>query len=461
MRRCGILMWVLVIVLTGAQRASPQDARHRGETTPPSLPDRSYRSTSPADDVTTMLGGPLPAPSPPSSTVDGALALEDLERLALESNPTLVQAAMAVRAAEGDYVQAGLYPNPVAAYVGDEIGGDGSAGLQGGGISQEIVTAGKRRLGQAVAYGEIQQSRFAWQTQQQRVLNDVRVGYYETLMAQKLVEVNEQLVAIENQIVESTRQLRAAAEVSEVDVLQATVEAERASLDLSQARDLHQAAWRRLASVIGRPNMEPVRLSGNVTDTLPVITWEDVIARLMAHSPELAEASAGVERARSNVALQCAERIPNVQVGTAVKRDTSSGYTVVDLEVAVPLPIFNRNQGNILRAHAALTAAEKEVRRVELELHNRLAATFQQYVNARRRAEKYVNTILPNASKLLELTRIAYREGEFEYLTLLTSQRTYYDTNLEYLSSLEELWTRSVELDGMLLRGGLNSAQPQ
>lgn len=94
-----------------------------------------------------------------------------------------------------------------------------------------------------------------------------------------------------------------------------------------------------------------------------------------------------------------------------MKQDTGSGYTVVDLEIAVPLPIFNRNQGNIFRVQAALTPAYNDVKRVELSFYERLATTFQPYPNARRRAEQYRTTILPHAQKSLELTQIAYREG--------------------------------------------------
>jgi cobalt-zinc-cadmium efflux system outer membrane protein len=398
------------------------------------------------------------APMPPQTARVIPLTLDDLKRIALEYNPTLVQARMALSAAKGSYIQAGLYPNPVLGYVADEIGNDGSQGLQGGGIAQEIVTAGKLRLGQAVASHEIRQAQFGWEVQCWRVMNDVRVGYYEALLAQKTIEVNEQLLNIEEQILKSTQQLRTAQEVSEVDVLQARVEAENAQLNLSEARDIYQAVWKRLAAVLGRPGMTPAPLTGDIMQNLPFITWEESLTRLLAQSPELSQARAGVERARCGVAKQYAERIPNIEMGAALKKDTGSGFTVVDVAVGMPLPIFNRNQGNILRAESALTSAQCEVRRIELELRDRLATTYQQYVNARRRAETYSKTILPNAQKSLDLTTTGYREGEFAYITLLTAQRTYYDTTLKYLASLGELWDRSVDLEGMLLRGGLQGA---
>lgn len=397
---------------------------------------------------------PLPGHAP----VTVPLTLADLERIAIESNPTLVQARMAIRAAEGSHLQAGLYPNPTLEYIADEIGNDGSEGLQGGGVTQEIVTSGKRRLGLAVTSHEIQQARHAWDAQRWRVINDVRVGYYEALLAQKTIDVNEQLLGVEEQLLKAAQQLRSAQEVSEVDVLQARVEMENAQLNLAQARDRHQATWRRLAAVLGRPEMGPAPLAGDVTGNLPVITWEEALSRLLAQSPELAQARATVNRAECDLALQCAERIPNFEAGAAVKKDTGTGFTVVDVGIGVPLPVFNRNQGNIVRAQAALASARTEIRRLELELRERLATAFEQYVGARRRAETYAGSILPSARRSLELTTTGYREGEFAYLTLLTAQRTYYDTTLNYLVSLEEVWGRSVELEGMLLRGGLQGA---
>ena len=105
---------------------------------------------------------PAPLRKTTPATAESGLTLAELERIALECNPTLAQAAMNVRAAEGTYVQAGLYPNPTVGYVGDEIGNDGTAGFQGGFISQEIVTAGKLRLGRAVASHGIQRARYLW-----------------------------------------------------------------------------------------------------------------------------------------------------------------------------------------------------------------------------------------------------------------------------------------------------------
>ena len=401
---------------------------------------------------------PLPDGSPPQGT--SALSLTQLEALALEHNPTLTQAGARIAAARGKLVQAGLYPNPVAGYQGEEMGIAGTAGFQGGFVGQEIVTAGKLRFDRAVATQELRQAEYQYQAQQRRVLNDVRAGYYEVLTAQRAVELTEQLVRIGDEGLRAAEQLYAAKEVSRVDVLEARIEADSTRLRLQSARNRSQAVWRRLAAVLGRPDLETAPLTGNLEEQVPRFVWDDVLQRLLDESPEVAEARAGVERARNVLARQCAQRIPNVSVQTGVQHDNESGDNIAKVEVALPLPIFNRNQGNIAKADAELIAAENEVRRVELVLRDRLAAALQRYADAREQVETYNQKILPNAKTSLDLVRTAYQQGEIGYIGLLTSQRTYFSAQLSYLEALRQLQTSRVAIEGLLLSGGLRQESP-
>jgi cobalt-zinc-cadmium efflux system outer membrane protein len=398
------------------------------------------------------------SPPEPTDRAD-ALTLDDLRKIALESNPTLAQAAMAVQAAEGRYVQAGLYPNPSIGYLGGDIGLDDTSGQQGAVFGQEIVTTRKRRWARNAASWEIEQTRYAWEAQRRRVLNDVRAGYFEVLLAQKTIELNQQLVNIGDAGVRVAQQLFDHKVVSRADVLQARIEADMAKLGLNNARNRHQAAWRRLTAVLGQPQMRPQPLAGDVEANLPEFNWEDTLSVLLTQSPELGLANAGVERARSELSLQCAQRFPNFEVESWVKYDEGAHQSLIDVAVSIPLPLFDRNQGNVMAAQSNLIAASTEAQRVELDLRNRLASAFEQYANARRQVQTYTDSVLPNARESLRLTNLGYQAGEFGYVTLLTAQRTYFGVSLEYLNSLTELWASSVELEGMLLSGGLEARQ--
>jgi len=276
-----------------------------------------------------------------------------VESIALERNPTLVQAEMRIQAASGKQVQVGLYPNPVIGYESEEMGLEGRAGKQGGFVGQEIVTQGKLRLRRAVAGHEIVQARHGLEAQQLRVLNDVRAGWYNVLIAQRMVELNSGLVRIGQQGVDAAEQLLAAKEVSRVDVLQAKIEADSARVSLYDATARQLAAWRQLAIVVGAPEMEPAALEGDPRH-IPELSWDLALEQLLSQSPELAQARAGVARAQCELAEQCAERIPNLDLRANVQHDSLDGRAVSGVTLGWAVPIIDRNQGNILKAKADL-----------------------------------------------------------------------------------------------------------
>jgi len=401
------------------------------------------------------LADPEPRLAPLAAAEPPAMTLAELEEIALANNPTLVQAAMRVQAAQGQRLQAGLYPNPVVGYQAEEMGIGGSAGQHGLFLGQEFVTGGKLELRMTVAGHEVARAQHAWEVQRTRLLNDVRSAWYEVLVAQRIVNLNDRLVAIGAESVKAAEDLVAAGEVSRVDLLQAQIEADTAKIELANARHRYVAAWRRLAAVLGTPDMEPITLVGELTADMPPLTWDGALQRLLSESPQLLEAQAGVRRARCALARENAEWIPNVDVQATVRYHDEAHDTVTGLEVGLPLPLFNRNQGNIRKARAELIAAEREVERIELSLRDRLAATFERYASAENQARNYAAEILPNAKKSLDLVQAGYRQGEFDYLTLLTAQRTYFRVNLAYLESLLTYRSSRIAIEGFLLSGGL------
>lgn len=387
------------------------------------------------------------------------LTLPDLEQMAQQNNPTLAQATARIEAARGHWVQVGLYPNPVVGYLGSEIGDNQRAGQQGGFLSQELVTAKKLQWNRTVACQEIRQAELALETQRNRVLTDVRRGFYDVLVAQRRMELTEQLVHVGEEGVKAAEQLMKAKEVARCDVLQARIELDSARILLEKAKNRHQSGWRALAAVVGDSAMKPVRLGGNLQDGVVSLNWDETLTQLLTHSPQLAAARAGVERAQAVVCRECAGRTPNIDVQLSTQYDSATGDTMAGVQLGVPFPIYNRNQGNIRKAQAELIAAQNEVKRIELELQQRLAAVFEQYATTRYQVEKYTNDIMPNAQASLQLIQAGYRQGEFSYVALLMAQRTFFQANLASLDALGELRTAAATIDGNLLSDSLLTAE--
>jgi outer membrane protein, heavy metal efflux system len=438
--------------------AVPAIAQPRSSTATPNAVGNLQDEPPRQSEFAQAFSPPDAAPFPPGlRDTAPAMTLAALEDIAQRNNPTLSQAAARVQAAQAQCLQVGLYPNPVLGYKGIEIGNEGRAGQQGGFFSQEIVTAGKLGLNQEVAAQEVQQAQWAFDIQRRRVLTDVRRGYFEVLFAQRTVGLSDQLVQVGRQGVTAAESLKKAQEVGRADVLQARIEAESANVQSERAKNRHVAAWRSLAAVLGTPDMPPASLAGDLQDGIAQLTWESSLQRLLAESPAIGNAKAGVARAQAAVSRECAGRIPNVDLEAGVQYDNATQNTIAEVQVGLPIPLFNRNQGNISRAQAELIAAQHEVRRVELELQQRLSAAFEQYASARYQVEKYTRDILPNAKASLDLTTAGYRQGEFGYLLLLTAQRTYFQTNLAYLEALRELRSASAAIEGSLLSDSLRA----
>jgi cobalt-zinc-cadmium efflux system outer membrane protein len=396
-------------------------------------------------------------PTPPGNPPPTALSLADLEELALENNPTLAVARANVAAARGRQVQAGLCPNPVIGYSGMEMGDDGTAGMQGGFIGQQFVTGGKLRYARAVAGVEVQRFRSIFDAQELRVLNDVRLRFYDALVARQQVELTSELADVSRQLVASSQQLLEARQLSENDLLQAEIEAEEIRILANNAENQRNQAWRRLAAAVGVPMLEETDLIGDLTGNIASYDWQESYADLLSRSPEVAAAQARIRATQLAIQRARRENIPNVDVMASVHEMTTDGDTVAGVQVGIPIPILNRNQGNILAAEAGLMAARNDARRVELQLQERLAMAFRNYADARQQAERYQREILPRAQKSLDLVTRGYREGQVDYLILLTSQRTYIRANLAYLSTLAELWQAATLIEGQMLSGSLQA----
>jgi len=443
---------------TGMIRWIGQPARAAAPT--PTVNRTTHRAFEPPEPVPADAALPsLPAAPLGTSGTDSSagLTLAELEAMALANSPHLAQVEARIRAARGQWLQAGLLPNPVIGYVGDEMGNDGASGLQGAFVRQEVVTAGKLRLARAAAEQEIARREQQWAAQRLRILNDVRTGFYRTLIAQRRAELATQLVGISGETLETAQRLFQAQEVRGLDVTRARIERDQSAIAQHRAQNQDVGSRRRLAAVLGVAALPAQPLVGEIEMAMPSLAWQPALERLWSESPLVAMAASEIDRAAWEAERARADAVPNVEVQVSLMHDNSTGDDVTSVGVALPLPLFNRNQGRIVETQAELTAARHNAERLRLALQHRLASAFERFTNAQTETTAYKGTILPQAQVALDTVRAGYQAGEIGYLELLTAQQTYFETNLAYFDALEELWAAGIEIDGLLLNQSLGS----
>ena len=431
----------------------------------PSLPPALTESAMP-----TM---PRPATTPAVATTAPGLA--DFERIAMQRNPTLRQAAAQVEATMNRSFQAGLYPNPTVGYVQEQIGalgevtplasgittrGRGTPGeLVGGFIQQEFITGGKLRLSRAKFAEEASAARWQAEAQILRVLNGVRVRFFEVLAAQRLIQIHRELVRLNDDAVRTTDGLVNVGQANEPDLLQAKIEARRARVALRNAENHYQGSWENLVSLAGAPELRPTPLDDRPIDSAgSPLDFEATLSDLLHRSPEIQAAMSEIRRSEIMVRRERVEPIPNVTVQAIVGRNYEfNNLTTAGVQVSIPLPIFNRNQGTVREAQSDLARDHAEYQRVVLSLRQRLADVATRHNDALQSVEDFRTETLPMARRAYEIQSANFRQRRAAWPQVLVAQRTYVDLNKDYVQSLLELRKAEVEIGGMLLVDGLST----
>lgn len=392
---------------------------------------------------------------PPEPLV--GVTLDHLERMALANNPAVREALTRVDAARGNWMQVGLPPNPFIGYSGQQLGSRGLAEQNGILIGKEFVRGHKLQLSRSVAERAIALAEQEVAKVRQRVITDVHIAYYEAIAAEQRRGLNEELVKIGMESLNAAESMFRAQSGSRVDILQARLEVEQARILLQNATNRQQAAWQALSALVGQPlSIQP--LDGTLDRDYPKLTWENTLAELLSQSPEIAAAAINVERAQWALRRAHAEATPNVTIEGIVQHDNALDASNGNLQVVLPVPVLNRNQGGIREARARLNEAQFALERLQAGLNQRMATVFERYSNAQGQVERYSSEILPAAESSFDLTREGYRAGEFGFLTLLTALRTLFQTKLAYLEAQQELAISSSEIEGLLLTNSLQQA---
>ncbi len=401
-----------------------------------------------------------------------AITLTELEQMALKNNPTLAQANLNIRAAEGRRVQAGLLPNPIVGYSGEEFAFRSFSNKSEHFffVEQEIPLGGKLKKSRQVAEQEKLQITTQAEAQRLRVLNTVQMLFYQTLGAQQLVEAKTELAKITREAVSVSQELLNLGQADQADQLDVEIESQKTEVELTTAENQLAKSWQQLAAAVGDPMLQQAPLAGELEKGFPVFDKASVAQTLLLHSPDMKIARTGVERARAALDRAKAERVPDMVLRGGIGYSTeklelgSAPFPrrtgpEARIELGFRLPLFNRNQGGIAAAEAELASAEREVQRLELALRVRLAAAFSDYQNAQRTVERYREAILPRAKKSFELYAASFAQMAAAYPQVLIAKRAFVKAQTEYLNALVSLWQSGIQIQGYLLSGGLDAPE--
>lgn len=378
--------------------------------------------------------------------------LAELQQTALANSPVVRRAAFDVDAAYGATVQAGLPPNPTAGYQADQVqpGNKPSdnAGQQGAFINQLVKTAHKLSLAQTVTGFDWLNAQVALRRAEVDVRTQVRSAYFTVLVARKSVEVSAALAGLADEVYRLQLKQLAAGEAAGYEPLQLFAQAVQARNGLAQAEATARAAWKQLTAALNQPDLPVSALAGQADALAPALDRDVLRSIMLDGHTDVLTAQNTILQAQTNIALQQRIPIPDIATNVVVQHDNSSGNNQFGVQVGLPLPLFDRNQGNIRQAKAKLARAHEDLAAIRNDLTGRLAEALGRYEANLRIAENYRDRILPNLARAYRglVRRYQVETEKVSFNDVVVAQQNYAQALQAYLAALDGQWKAVVDV---------------
>ncbi|OHB97136.1 MAG: hypothetical protein A2W74_01550, partial [Planctomycetes bacterium RIFCSPLOWO2_12_38_17] len=364
---------------------------------------------------------PIKAVDKNNQPVNKKISLEEALKIAIEKNPQLQSTRDQVDAAIGSLRQSKLYPNPVLELLAEEmpnseVGLNQSQNLVG--ITQPIITGGKRGLGIKVNEKSKEKNEFERDAVLLNVIADTKKAFYKVIGDQEGLAIAKKVEEIAKGIYESEKARFEAGEVAITNVLRAEVELSKARNLVSNAEGNLQNSIKELQTVMGIPEEIIDGSTGKLLSRPAELSLPELELKMNNNQPFLKASKKNIEIAETQLSLEKRQVIPDINLSAGYKRLTQENVDTVQMGVEIPAPFFNRNQGNIQKGKALSRKAKSENLSVYNDLLFQLKKNFNSYNVERKRVIEYRDKILPKAEESLKLITRGYKEGEFDYIDL-------------------------------------------
>jgi outer membrane protein, heavy metal efflux system len=414
-------------------------------------------------------GAPGAQPAPPTA---GGVTMERAVGVALQRNRDVVAARLEIEAAEVDRVAAGLYWNPQFFYtVGNVTLGDAnrqpdpntgvnavnpapgpfSQLVQSIGVSEVVDVWAKRSARIKAADLGIELRRLRVEDALREIVFAVRAAFTDLVREQQERELSFFMKTRYDETVRLAQAKMRAGDISEVEGQKFELEGLRYRNALIEAETELELARQRLAALMGLPSVADI--GGVAVSPLPPrapLPADALVARALQERPDLRAARKGQVFADAMLASAEREGFPDISLGAMY---THSGFTVsgdnpnaLAFTVALPLPLFDRNQAGIARQRVEAKRVVNDTARLELLVRHDVMGAVRRVDRARQLLDVYEGGLISRAENQLDKVEKALQAGHFSLLELLEAQRTFIETRAQYLRVQDDLRKAMVEV---------------
>ena len=389
------------------------------------------------------------------------MSFEDLAKLTVSNNKDLQAARETVRQAEARFTQARLRPNPSleASTATDAIFSNDGDSTFSVGVTQPFELGGKRPKRMRLAETEVEVRRAEEADAERQLLGRLRSLVADAAGAAARMELLQRVDQLNQQTVNVMNVRLRSGDASELDsrLLQAQT---------NQIRSQRLVAGNQLDGILiqiraiaGLPADAPLVLKPSAI-TMQAGSEAAVITKAVESRPDLRAARLREQLAEEGIVLAKSQLKPNIDTSvrygreSVISRLAAPGVSraferesFIEFGVSVPLPIFNREQGNIGEALSHRSQARAERESLEQQVRREVQLAYRRYETARRSMEILQSGVVEENRASLRIVQLAYNLGELRFLDIVNQQRVVVDAETSYVAAETELRSAFADLE--------------
>ena len=396
------------------------------------------------------------------------LTLDQVIDEAVSRNLGLLAERFNISISEARIIQARLRPNPVLSLGGnylDILGSGFNPSTNAAGptevnarVDYILERGGKRQERIAVAEASRAVSQLELLNSTRNLLLDVRSAFTDLLLAKENAALARASLEAFDQIVAVNKTRADAGDLARVELVRSEVAQLQFSNQVRQTESRVRLARHRLQALMGRLVFDPAfDVSGQLRRDPLVSAKSELTSMALSARPDLDALRRDQARSQAELRLQLAQGKVDYTVGAAVNRQfgvrgLASGNSV-GVFFSLPLPVYNKNQGEIERAKREQEQILARIRNLEQQIQAEVENAFEQQQTARQLVDRIEADLLDRAKRVREVTDFSYRRGEATFVELLDAQRTYNETMQGYNEARAEYGRAMFLIDAITGKG--------
>jgi len=387
---------------------------------------------------------------------------------ALEHNPELLAARDELEVARGLIVKAGS----VNAFNPTLGGGIGNRDFDSGGskvqasaeLSLEVEVAGQRGKRMDAANRNLERIQAEIDDVSRLLRARVEQAFYGAIYARERQRLASEVEKLTRRVSDASAARFRAGEVPKMEPNISRIRHSQSRRDLLTAERQYGDARRELERLLGREPIGAIVPNGELRPENELAPDADrLLERAFRERPDLRAQTAEIERVEAEEALTRRLAVPNVTFGAFYDEEAEADGgrdRIIGGGVTIPLPLFDRQQGELVGLAGRRTQAQHQRQAAALSIRAEVEEAVRAYETALEGVGVYEMDVMALIEENFRFIEVAYREGKIGLLELAVVPNDLVEARATYLESLYEYWLSRIALERAVGAGPFDPSAP-